>query len=173
MTPVTGVGIHAASEFGNVVPVFGNVVRDTKSETIAMVALLRQPRKINDETPRPTMKLVGADEPREHRLPPVPMGMERRMFPRKEIHARVEGVRLDHTIEARQQPIVSLALRDLSMGGCSALSHIPLKGGERVSLFFPPQGISRGWDAYGRVIRCEPSGFGYRVAVQFDPLPAA
>jgi hypothetical protein len=42
-----------------------------------------------------------------------------------------------------------------------------------VSVFFPPQGASRGWDAYGRVIRCEPSGMGYRIAVEFDPLPAA
>jgi hypothetical protein len=82
---------------------------------------------------------------------------ERRLFPRKEIHTRVEGRRLDHTLTARRDPHVSLALRDLSLGGLSA----------------PPQGAARGWDAYGRVIRCEPSGIGYRVAMEFDPLPAA
>jgi hypothetical protein len=98
---------------------------------------------------------------------------ERRLFPRKEIHARVEGRRLDHTPPARRDPQVSLALRDLSMGGLSALSQTPLERGERVSVFFPPQGAARGWDAYGRVIRCEPSGIGYRVAMEFDPLPAA
>jgi len=140
-----------------------------------MVATLKQPRTIENDAPvsAPKMRLVGAEDAPERRLPKVPMGMERRMFPRKELHARVEGVRLDHTIEARQQPVVSLALRDLSMGGCSALSHVPLSGGERVSIFFPPQGMHRGWDAYGRIIRCEQSGFGYRVAVAFDPLPAA
>jgi hypothetical protein len=116
----------------------------------AMVALLRMPRRIGPDT-----------------------AVERRMFPRKEVHTRIEGVRLDHTIRARREPHVSLALRDLSVGGMSALSQTPLERGERVSVFFPPQGASRGWDAYGRVVRCEASGMGYRVAVEFDPLPAA
>ena len=35
----------------------------------------------------------------------------RRMFPRKEVHETVEGRRLDHTIEARQQPRLNLMLR--------------------------------------------------------------
>lgn len=98
---------------------------------------------------------------------------ERRVFPRKEIQARVEARRLDHTISARRDPHLSLSLRDLSLGGLSALTQTPMAKGERISVFFPPQGASRGWDAYGRVIRCEPSGMGYRVAMEFDPLPAA
>jgi len=98
---------------------------------------------------------------------------ERRMFPRKECHARVEGKRHDNTIQARQQPHLSLALRDLSLGGLSAISNIALEAGERLTVFFPPQGPNRGWDAYGRVIRCDPSSFGFRLAVEFDPLPAA
>jgi hypothetical protein len=98
---------------------------------------------------------------------------DRRAFPRKEIHARIEGKRLDHDVSALRYPHVSLALRDLSFGGLSAISQMPLTQGERISVFFPPQGINRGWDAYGKVLRCEPSGFGYRVAVAFDPLPAA
>ncbi len=101
-------------------------------------------------------------------------GAERRMFPRKEVNVRVEGKRLDHTIEARQQPQLSLMLRDVSLGGLAALCHAPLGRGERVTVFFPPEGPARGWDAYGRVIRCEPSpAGGYRLAVAFDPLPAA
>ena len=100
-------------------------------------------------------------------------GAERRVFPRKEIHARVESKRMDHTIEARQNPHLSLALRDLSLGGLSAISDIAIKAGERLSVFFPPQGTNRGWDAFGRVIRCDPSGMGFRVAVEFDPLPMA
>jgi hypothetical protein len=100
-------------------------------------------------------------------------GAERRVFPRREIHARVDGMRLDHSIQAHRQPQISMAIRDLSVGGLSALSQTPLEAGERMSVFFPPQGPQRGWDAYGRVIRCEPSSLGYRVAVEFDPLPAA
>ena len=109
----------------------------------------------------PTLSLSGGD------------GAERRMFPRKQINARIEGRRLDHSIDARQQPQLSLALRDVSLGGLSALSDQPVGRGERITVFFPPQGPARGWDAYGRIIRCEASSAGYRLAVAFDPLPAA
>jgi hypothetical protein len=97
----------------------------------------------------------------------------RRTFQRKEIHLRVEGRRLDPSVEARQQPHLSLALRDLSLGGLSAISHAPVTSGERLSVFFPPEGTSRGWDAYGKVVRCEPSSMGFRIALAFDPLPMA
>jgi hypothetical protein len=100
-------------------------------------------------------------------------GAERRIFPRKEVSGCIESRRLDNTIEALREPRLSLHLRDLSLGGLSAISPTPVKRGERVSVFFPPQGPARGWDAYGRVIRCEPSSMGYRVALAFDPLPAA
>jgi hypothetical protein len=103
----------------------------------------------------------------------TPKGAERRCFPRKEVHVRIEGKRMDHTVHACQQPHVSLALRDLSLGGLSAISDTPMEAGERVTVFFPPQGVMRGWDAYGRIVRCDTSTFGYRVAVEFDTLPAA
>ncbi len=98
---------------------------------------------------------------------------DRRMFPRKEVHAHVEGTRVDHTVDARRQPQVSLTLRDLSIGGLSAIVDVPLNRGERMMVFFPPQGVSRGWDAQGKVLRCEPSAMGFRLAMEFDPLPAA
>jgi hypothetical protein len=113
----------------------------------------------------PTLKL--------HQPEPEASGAERRMFPRKEINARIQGKRLDHTVPARREPFLNLALRDLSMGGLSALSQSPVNQGERVSFYFPPQVVHRGWDALGRVIRCQPSGFGYRLAVEFDPIPMA
>lgn len=98
---------------------------------------------------------------------------ERRMFPRREFHATVMGSRHDHTIDARQMPRLNLMVRDLSLGGLSAISDHPLSRGEHLTVFFPRSGASRGWDAFGRVLRCDPSGMGYRVAVEFDPLPAA
>ena len=100
-------------------------------------------------------------------------GLERRVFPRKEVRAQVDGRRLDHTLSALRQPQLKLMLHDLSCGGLCALSDAPLAPGERVSVFVPPNGVSGGWNAYGRVVRCNPSGMGYRVAVEFDPLPAA
>jgi hypothetical protein len=100
-------------------------------------------------------------------------GAERRMFPRKEVNGCIQSQRLDNTLEALREPRLSLHLRDLSLGGLSALSPTQVKRGERISVFFPPQGPARGWDAYGRVIRCEPSSMGFRIALAFDPLPAA
>lgn len=98
---------------------------------------------------------------------------ERRVFPRKVVQASVEGRRMDHSIHALRQPSLSLHLRDLSLGGLSAISDQPLQAGERLNVAFPPLEQRPGWDAYGRVIRCEPSLSGYHVAVAFDPLPAA
>jgi hypothetical protein len=102
-----------------------------------------------------------------------PEGAERRVFPRKELQARVAGKRLDHTIHARREPMLNLSLRDVSMGGLSAISQTPVGPGERISVFVPPQGIKKGWDAFGKVIRCQPSGFGYRIAVEFEQMPLA
>ena len=98
---------------------------------------------------------------------------ERRVFPRKEIHAQVHANRPDHIMEARPQSKLMLALRDLSLGGLSAISPMPLDQGERVTVCFPRTQEMGGWDAEGRVLRCVPSALGYRVAVEFDPLPAA
>jgi hypothetical protein len=99
--------------------------------------------------------------------------LERRMFVRKEVRAEAEARRLDHSLAALRRPALKLALHDLSYGGLCAISDTPIEAGERVSVFIPPNGVSGGWNAYGRVVRCAPSGMGYRVAVEFDPLPAA
>lgn len=98
---------------------------------------------------------------------------ERRMFPRKECHHRVKGCRLDHTVQARQQPYLSLAMRDISAGGLCATTHARLELGERIAVFFPPEAPNGGWDARGHVVRCEPAAFGYRVALAFDHTPMA
>ena len=100
-------------------------------------------------------------------------GAERRIFPRKQVDARVQGKRLDHSIDARRQPFLHLNLRDVSVGGVAAISQSPVAPGERISVFFPPHGSKRGWDACGRVIRCDPGNFGYRIAVEFEAIPLA
>ena len=70
-------------------------------------------------------------------------------------------------------PFLQLNLRDVSVGGLSAVSPQAVEAGERVSVFFPPEGTKRGWDACGRVIRCDPGHFGYRIAVEFEAIPLA
>ena len=133
-----------------------------------MVALLKMP-------PRLTTGLSYDGVPV---AVPADGGAERRAFPRKEITARIEGKRIDHSLPALREPHMTMSLRDLSAGGLSAISPAPLQAGERLTVSFPPQTIGEGqlrggWDAVGRVIRCMPSAFGYRIAVEFDALPAA
>jgi hypothetical protein len=119
------------------------------------------------------LRLTTDDYAATAHVPAAAKDAERRMFPRKVWRASVEGRRLDHSIHARQQPQLTLELRDLSVGGLSAMTQLPLEKGERVAVFFPGEGIQRGWNAWGQVVRCEPTALGYRVALQFDPLPAA
>jgi hypothetical protein len=115
-----------------------------------MVALVKMPKLPIDEAPE-----------------------DRRLFPRKEVHADVQANRTDHTLQALREPRLTLAMRDLSLGGMSAISPAPLYRGERLNLHFPPLGSHGGWHAIGRVIRCMPSALGYRIAVEFDPMPMA
>ena len=115
-----------------------------------MVALLKMPNRITPEESN-----------------------DRRVFVRKPSNQSVEGLRIDHTLPARQQPRLTLHLRDLSLGGLSALCETPLLRDERVTVSFPRQGLNPGWSAVARVLRCEPSALGYRVAMEFDALAAA
>ena len=124
------------------------------------------------------MRIVGEEpDARGDDAPPVlgriDRDADRRIFPRQQMSLHVSGRRMDHSVEARRDPCLHLALRDISVGGMSATSQTPVKVGEHIAVFFPPEGLSRGWDAYGRVLRVEPQKMGYRIAVSFDRLPAA
>src|SRR4051812_613636 len=120
-----------------------------------MVALLRMPSFLESAGPK------------------LATSHERRMFERRETSLHAQAKRLDHSINALRMPMLSFPLRDLSLGGCSALTDIPLSAGERLTVSIPQNGHSLPWNAFARVIRCQPSSLGYRVAVEFDPLPAA
>ena len=140
-----------------------------------MVALLKMPLPL-------TSALSGESESAQISTWTAPAAepqwAERRAFPRKQISARIESKRLDHTLPALRVPHVAMSLRDLSIGGLSAISPTPLAQGERLTVSFPPQTIGDGqlrggWDAVGRVVRCQPSVLGYRVAVEFEAMPMA
>ena len=139
----------------------GPQLRLSEPMTMAQAALSSAP-----QVPafKPFMRLASDNEPK---------GAERRVFPRIEVDARVQGKRLDHTIDARRMPFLQLNLKDVSVGGLSAISPQSVEAGERVSVFFPPEGTKRGWDACGRVIRCDQGHFGYRIAVEFEAIPLA
>src|SRR3982751_2129225 len=131
-------------------------------ETV-MVAL-----KQHSYSSQPIMRLVREEEIADERH-----RSERRIFPRREVSMTVAGTRLDHSIPARRQPALAMDVRDLSVGGLSALTETPLMPGELIAVTFPPQGLKMGWNACGRVIRCSPSALGYRVAVEFESIPSA
>ena len=115
-------------------------------------------------------RIVG---PAEHRPAMRLAADDRRVFPRREVSLRVAGRRLDHSVEARREPCLNLNMSDVSVGGLSATSQTSLAVGERVAIFFPPESGSRGWDAYGRVLRVRHGKAGYSLAVEFDQMLAA
>lgn len=103
---------------------------------------------------------------------------ERRVHTRNPVSTTVRGKRIDHSLQTLRHPHLSLTLRDLSAGGMSALSPAPLQPGERLTVSFPVMGPRTSgspseWDAVGRVIRCEVSSLGYRIAVEFENTPSA
>ncbi len=96
-------------------------------------------------------------------------GPNRRIFPRQQAYGHIHGQRLDRNVPAaRCNPHMALALRDLSIGGVSGWSQTELNAGERLLLFFPPEGLHRGFDVRGRVVRCEMSTLGFRIAIAFE-----
>jgi PilZ domain len=107
------------------------------------------------------------------RLKLVPADSDRRLFTRKEDHRQITARRLDHSVEARRNPDLSLAMHDLSVGGVGAITDVPVESGERIAIFVPGDERSMSWHMQGRVVRCESSGTGYRLGVAFDAMPAA
>jgi len=114
------------------------------------------------------LREVDRSEPAER-----PLRIERRVFGRAPAHVRVEARRLANTLSALRRPLVNLHVRDISLGGLSALTEHPIEEGEQLEVYLPSVNGMPPWDAYGRVVRCETSPLGYRVALEFEPRPAA
>lgn len=93
---------------------------------------------------------------------PIPHD-DRRMFTRLPASGTVTGACL-----STPPTPVTLELRDVSFGGVSGWSNVPLARGERLVLSFPPSGRTPGRNAAGKVVRAEPTATGYAVAVEFD-----
>lgn len=85
----------------------------------------------------------------------------------------VDGRRLDHSLCARREPRARLAVHEYDCDHATATSDIPLLYGEHMMLRFPARAGRAPWNAFGRVVSCEADDEGYRVTIEFDPLPAA
>lgn len=143
-----------------------------------MVALVRSVEEAqvpaghgrDTEKYQPSLRLGGRDEAMDRNETLV---LERRIFGRRRVNVTADARRLDHTVAARREPRVKLMVKDLSLGGLAAVSSTKVECGEFVGVTFPPELGQRGWNAFGRVIRCEAGDEGYHVAVEFEALPAA
>lgn len=89
---------------------------------------------------------------------------DRRMFARRPAHGTIDGL-----VTSDHEPI-HVELRDLSVGGVGGYTNRAVSHGASVMLSFPPEGMSRGFNTRGKVVRCEPSATGYRIGIQFDRL---
>jgi hypothetical protein len=85
----------------------------------------------------------------------------------------VDGRRLDHSLCARREPRARLIVHAYDCDHAAGTSDIPLLVGEHMMLRFPARAGRLAWNAFGRVVACEAHADGYRVTIDFDPLPAA
>lgn len=98
---------------------------------------------------------------------------ERRQFERRPVKQQLPCLRLDHSIEARRNPTLTLDAMDLSDGGLGAISDLPLALGEQVIVRFSRLSLVHQCTVPATVQRCEPTGRGYRIGLMFDIGSAA
>ena len=93
---------------------------------------------------------------------------DRRLFPR--MHA--SGIVSGHRFGRKKEGVAALDidLRDISISGVSGWVDAALDPGDKVHLSFPADGFKRGFNTFGKVIRCDVRATGYQVAIQFDRL---
>lgn len=93
---------------------------------------------------------------------------DRRGCLRRVVSARVTAVRATSDHPGKKTRICSLDLRDMSDTGLGALVQEPVESDTPMTIFLPPHGPDHGFDLCGRVVRCEPAEYGYRIGVLFN-----
>ena len=97
---------------------------------------------------------------------------DRRNHPRRKVKLRAEAIRIANTIAAHRDPALTLAVSDLSEGGLAATVNMWVNQGETLALFFPSHLGQHVFDLNGRVVRCQPSKYGFDIGLQFNSLAA-
>lgn len=97
---------------------------------------------------------------------------ERRRHARRLVRVDAEARRLDNTLAAQRSPRLPMAILDVSEGGISAMSKSPVLDGERLAVLLPP-GTGLPTRIFGKVVRCQPRGDRWFLAIRFDAIPAA
>lgn len=107
------------------------------------------------------------DAPGDSPAPPPSLRFERRMTDRWAMEAAATAFELGGADFGRMH---ELKIIDASDAGVGAISRTVLEPGAVVSLGFAAPGrIAR----RGVVLRCEPCGEGYRIAIEFEARMAA
>lgn len=113
------------------------------------------------------LRLVDPDANRDS-LP-----FERRLHHRRSIHGRVTAIRTPRPGQEQPAMICPLTLCDMSDTGLGAISQEPLEPGSTITVLFPPHGPEKGFDLYGKVVRCNTRSEGHEIGIQFSRQVAA
>lgn len=122
------------------------------------------------ETPAPAhlrLRRPEEDEPRDS----IPF--ERRTATRRPISGHVTAVRYEKRDDGMHNRICSLTLVDTSDFGIGAFCQDVVPVGTTITVFFPPHGPDRGFDVYGKVLRCDAENGRYRIGIQLIGRAAA
>lgn len=100
---------------------------------------------------------------------------ERRCADRHPVSGRVTSLMsADSLSPARQRKIASVDLVNLSRTGVCVVTREAIDLQTVMTLYFPPHGPERGFDATGRVVRCvRRDDDTHEVGIHFDTRPAA
>lgn len=98
---------------------------------------------------------------------------ERRTSIRRPICGHVTALRCEKRDDGMHNRICALTLVDASDLGLGAFCQEPVPEGSTITVFFPPHGPDRGFDAYGQVLRCESIDGQYRIGIQLVGRAAA
>lgn len=119
------------------------------------------------QTQTPTLRLTPPAEPADTYF------LERRTSDRHVIAGRVTAVRSEPGPDGHRNKISSLVLLNMSDGGVGALSQDHIAPDSRIAIFFPPHGADRGFDLFGKVVRCTPRETGHEIGICLEQRAAA
>jgi hypothetical protein len=105
--------------------------------------------------------------------PPDSYMLEHRVAPRHRVSGRVTCVQYEAGPDGAQHRIASLQLLNMSNAGVGALAQEPMALNSSVAVFFPPHGPERGFDLFGRVVRCIHRDNGHEIGIRLEARAAA
>ena len=111
----------------------------------------------------PNLKLVDPDRPNSDSIL-----LERREAPRHRIHGHVTAILHRTGDDGAHHQICSVEMRNISDTGVGVWATRPLELGADITVVFPSHGPDRGFDLFGHVVRCRPSGEGYELGVELS-----